>query len=193
MAEKEYNPFLSLDAVVRAGYKDFIELDGEERGIESDFVPTEEIHVSSKLHPDFHGQFDILDPLQILLLKEEGKLDNDELGAVRIKKDLLLHNVKTFIAKDTGTIHVIPASDDFDVAHFSSLLEPFEFEEIPEGINLPKFIPIPRERIKNFNWFTRGYSHGKRGRKPTLRKHKRLAAHKRHKLSKEVREAVMTS
>ena len=55
----------------------------------------------------------------------------------------------------------------------------------------PKLEPISPGRKCNGN-YNHGFSHGKRGRKPVLRKHKRVPIHKRHKISKDVREIVMT-
>lgn len=52
-------------------------------------------------------------------------------------------------------------------------------------ISAPKFEPILPRRIRNGN-YKHGFSHGERGRKPILRKHKRRTAHERHNLSNEI-------
>lgn len=44
MAEKEFNPFLSFEEVEKEGYSDFVEKDGEEKGLRThkeSLVPVE--------------------------------------------------------------------------------------------------------------------------------------------------------
>jgi hypothetical protein len=188
---REYYPFLSIDDVVRCGHGDLLYRDGEERKTEKNkFIPTEEIHVTSKLHPDFLDQFDNPDPLQILLMKEGGNWDYED-DTAKEKVLLVSDDLSTFISKDTNVVHVMPTlkRDDFILSYPN--LVPYEFKEIPEEVTLPKFLSMSPGRIPEHNWFTRGFSHGERGRKPVLRKHKRQTKNRRHIISKEVREIIM--